>query len=75
MGTMAVLSGAGDSKITWSARRPDEVAAARAHFRELRGKRYLAFKTEGREGRKGSQIDEFDPELENILMVPPSVGG
>jgi hypothetical protein len=71
---MTILDSEGDTRISWSRRNPDEVEGARRHFNTLRGKNYLAFRTEGREGR-GTQLDEFDPAIENILMVPPSVGG
>lgn len=75
VGTMNVLTGAGDTKIIWDSAHREEVESARRHFDELIGKRYLAFKAEGREGSKGEQIRKFDPALERIIMVPPSVGG
>jgi hypothetical protein len=75
MSTMHVLDSGGDTKIMWNADNPDEVAAAKAHFKSLRDRHYLAFKAEGREGTRGSQIDHFDPDLERIIMVPRSVGG
>ena len=74
-GTIHILDSGGDTKIMWDRDNRDEVNTAREHFRELRKKHYLAFKAEGSEGRRGSQIDEFDPDLERIIMVPRSVGG
>jgi len=74
-GTMCVMTGAGDTKILWDSSNRVEVDAARDHFNDLVKKRYLAFKAEGREGTRGSQIRDFDPNLERIIMVPPSVGG
>ena len=74
-GTMSVLTGAGDTKLMWDSENRDEVQAARDHFDDLLKKRYLAFKAEGREGTRGEQIRKFDPDLERIIMVPPSVGG
>jgi len=59
----------------WDADKQDEVDAARSMFNHLRNKHYLAFKAEGKEGRQGSQIDRFDPDLERIIMVPRMVGG
>lgn len=75
MSTMHVLDAGGDTRIMWDSDNEEEVKAAREHFRELRKKHYLAFKAEGREGLRGSQIDDFDPNLERIIMVPRSVGG
>ena len=75
MSTMHVLDSGGDTKIMWDRDNRDEVNSAREHFKELRKKQYLAFKAEGREGTRGSQITEFDPDLERIIMVPRSVGG
>jgi hypothetical protein len=72
---MHVLDSGGDTKIMWNADNHDEVQAAKAHFKLLREKHYLAFKAEGREGTRGTQINEFDPDLERIIMVPRSVGG
>lgn len=74
-GAMLVLNSRGDTKIMWDRRNAEEVRAAREHFRELLGKHYLAFRAEGREGTRGEQIREFDPDIERIIMVPRSVGG
>ena len=74
-GEMHVLDSSGYTKIMWNRNERDEVRAAREHFNLLRGKHYLAFRAEGSEGRRGTQIDEFDPDIERIIMVPRSVGG
>jgi hypothetical protein len=74
IGTLTTLTGAGDSKITWNRSNAAEVEAARAHFRTLRAKNHLAFRMTSSGGR-GTQIEEFDERAEEILMVPPSVGG
>lgn len=75
MSTMHVLDSGGDTKIIWNSDNREEVNAAKEHFKALRAKHYLAFKAEGREGTQGSQIHDFDPNLERIIMVPRSVGG
>jgi hypothetical protein len=71
---LAVLDGTGDSKLMWDRNKPDEVAAARAHFQSLRDKGYAAFKT-NKQGDRGEQIHSFLAEAERIIMVPPHVGG
>jgi len=76
MSEMMVLDHSGESKLMWDRNRPDEVTAARDHFEFLRNKKkYLAFRAEGSEGLRGSQIYKFDPNVERIIMVPPMVGG
>jgi non-homologous end joining protein Ku len=74
-GEMHILNSSGDTKIMWDRRNRDEVRAARDHFNELRAKHYLAFRAEGSEMRRGTQVDEFDSEAEKLIMVPRSVGG
>lgn len=72
--TMHVMDGGGDTQIRWSTSNPEEVRAAREHFNTLRGKRHLGFRMSA-DGTRGTQLDDFDPHAERILMVPPSVGG
>lgn len=73
-GEMCVLDETGDLRVTWNARDTDEVSAARAQFDELRGKRFVAFAV-GETGGQGEQVDEFDPNAQKIIMVPPMAGG
>lgn len=73
-GILSVIGVEGDVKTSWSKDSPVEVEVARAAFDTLKAKGYLAFSVEER-GEKGSKIDEFDPNLERIIMFPPVVGG
>lgn len=74
-GEMAVMGKEGDTKLIWDRRNEDEVANARRTWDELVGrKRYLAFAVK-KDGDKGEQIREFDPEAERIILVPPMKGG
>lgn len=73
-GEMCVLDETGDLRVTWNARDTDEVSAAQAQFDELQGKRFLAFAVT-EEGGQGEQIQEFDPNAQKIIMVPPMAGG
>ena len=75
MGELAVMGRQGDTKIIWDKHRPEEVENARRTFDEIRKKGYLAYAVRGREGEKGSQIHEFDPEAERLIMAPPMRGG
>lgn len=74
-GVMAIMGREGDSKHIWDKSKPDEVDAARVLFNSLvTEKRYLAFKVV-KDGAKGEQVREFDPNEERYIFVPPMVGG
>ena len=51
-----------------------DVEAARIVFDTLRAKGYLAFRV-SRNGAKGKQMKEFDPNAERMVMVPQMQGG
>jgi hypothetical protein len=80
-GLMSTLDASGDVRHMWSKDNPDEVSAAKALFdslvkpRSKGGKGHLAYKAEGKDGHKGEQLREFDPEAERIILVPQMVGG
>jgi len=75
VGEMSTLDRSGDQRVMWDAGNPDEVAAARRTFDDLTGKGYLAYRAEGKKGHQGTQIREFDPAAERIILVKPSAGG
>jgi hypothetical protein len=74
-GLMHTLDRTGDVRQMWDRRNKEEVAAARRQFDELTGRGYLAYRAEGKDGRQGEQIREFDPKAERIILVKPLVGG
>jgi hypothetical protein len=74
-GEIAVMDHTGDTKVIWSRDNADEVEAAREQFKRLKKKGFAAFKVVGKSGEKGEQIDEFDPNAERIILVPPMAGG
>lgn len=74
-GMFEILNPSGDTKLMWDRRKSVEVEAAEEMFDSLIKKRYLAFEAVGEDGRKGKQIDKFDPNMERIILVPPMVGG
>lgn len=65
----------GDVKTMWNADVSTEVEAARAQFDGLRRQGYLAFRVTGKDGTKGEQMREFDPDAERIIFAPPMQGG
>lgn len=73
-GEIATMGLEGDVKTVWNPRNTDEVEAARAQFRAMRAKRYLAFRC-NQDGTQGEQISDFDPEAGKIILVPPMAGG
>lgn len=75
MGEMAIMDrNAGDLKVIWDPDNEHEVEAAREQFDALRKKGYLAY-TVGERGRKGAQINTFDPASEKLILAPALVGG
>lgn len=74
-GEIAVMGKEGDIKTIWDRSKPAEVEHARATFNEMRKKGYLAFRCANKEGDKGEQMKEFDPDAQMMIMVPPMQGG
>ncbi len=73
-GEIAVMGVDGDTKVIWDSDNEDEVKNAKRTFKELIKKGFLAF-TVGKKGKQDEQIDEFDKELEKIILVPAMEGG
>jgi hypothetical protein len=73
-GIMKIMCSQGDTKLIWDSNRKEEVDNAKRTFDDLTKKKYRAFAVK-KGGSPGSAIDEFDPELEKIIMVPPIQGG
>jgi hypothetical protein len=81
MGMLRVLSRNGDDRVTWDYTQvetgdPDAIAAIREAeriFSEQRAGGATAVRVSP--GKPAERIDQFDPEAEQILMVPRVVGG
>jgi hypothetical protein len=73
-GHLIILDETGDSRIQWDPNDPEQVAAARARFDELKAKRYLAYKVD-KNGNKGEVISKFDPNAERIILHSQMIGG
>jgi len=74
-GEISILDKSGDTKVIWDSTKPDEVEVAKDTFTKLKKKGYLAFEFLGKDGSKGKQVKEFDPDAERIIMSPAIVGG
>ncbi|MGO8946246.1 MAG: hypothetical protein ACLQUY_01000 [Ktedonobacterales bacterium] len=81
MGMLRVLSRSGDDRFTWNNAQveigdPDAIAAVREAeriFQEQREGGATAVRLAP--GKPAERIDQFDPEAEQIVMVPRVVGG
>ena len=81
MATMRILNSSGDRRLDWDATRAREgdpealaaIAEAEAVFAEARRQGGTAVKV--RPGMPAERIDEFDPEVEQIIVVPRVAGG
>ena len=71
---MTILSKEGDERLTWDKENGPEAKEAKAKFEELMGKNYMAFSVDSK-GKKNRQIQEFDVDAEEILMIPPTSRG
>jgi hypothetical protein len=75
-GAMAVMSTKGDTKYIWDKNNAADVEGARRTFDYfVKEKKHLAFKVKGKDGTKGEQVREFDPNEERYIFVPAMVGG
>jgi hypothetical protein len=74
VGEMNVMDSSGHKQLKWNTHRLDEVAAARKTFDNLVTKGYSAFGSEKKQEPK-HLIKNFDPEMEEVVMVPRTVGG
>lgn len=72
--TLIRTDGSGDTKISWDTDHEDEVEAAKLTFDTLKGKGYLAYRTDG-DGNQAETMSAFDPEAREIIMSPQLVGG
>lgn len=74
MGTLRTMDKSGDTKVIWDPSNPNEVEAARTMYDKLVAKRFQPFGVAAK-GEKGVKISAFDPDIAQIIMVPPMAGG
>ena len=65
---MAKMGLDGDTKTIWDKSNPDEVANARNTFNDLKAKGYRAYHCVGKGGTQGEPMNEFDPDIERMIM-------
>lgn len=74
MSELCVMDKTGDTKLIWNSGNQIEVDAAKEMFKKLKKKNYIAYSVK-HNGDKGEIIQNFDPNMEKIIMIPPIVGG
>jgi len=74
IGIMRILDMNGDRRIVWRKKSIPEIEEAKKEFRKAIIDGHIAFKVDNG-GSKGEKLTEFDPTAEEIILVPPMVGG
>jgi hypothetical protein len=74
IGEMSVMDASGHKQLKWDMGNSEEIAAAQATFDRLIAKGYTAFGSEKRAEAK-HLTRTFDPTMEELVMVPRTVGG
>jgi len=74
IGEMSIMDRSGHKQLKWNTDRPDEIAVAKETFDRLIGKGYSGFASKNKLEAKHT-IKEFDPTMEEVVMVPRTVGG
>lgn len=73
-GEMNIMDSSGHQQLKWDSDKLDEIAVAKKTFDNLIEQGYSAFASEHKAEAK-HLIKEFDPEMEELVMVPRNVGG
>jgi len=71
---MKILTERGDERLVWDKEDGNEAKQAKLKFIELIKKGYSAYSV-GVDGKKNRKIEEFDVDMEEILMIPATVKG
>lgn len=74
IGEMSVMDASGHKQLKWNMDKPDEIAAAQEIFDRLVEKGYSAFGSKNKTEQKHA-MKTFDPTMEELVMVPRTVGG
>jgi hypothetical protein len=74
VGEMSIMDRSGHKQMKWNTDKLEEIAAAKATFDALVKEGYTAFGSQEKAEAKHT-IKEFDPTMEEVVMVPRTVGG
>jgi hypothetical protein len=73
-GEMNIMDSSGHQQLKWNTGKPEDIRIAKEAFDKLIGSGYTAFASEHKAEAK-HLIREFDPTMEELVMVPRNVGG
>lgn len=74
IGEMSIMDRSGHKQLKWDTDKLDEIAVAKETFDTLVKRGYSAFASKTKAEPKHT-IKEFDPTMEDMVMVPRTVGG
>jgi len=74
IGEMSIMDRSGHKELKWKMDNPDEIGVAKRTFDTLTRTGYSAFASKTRAEAKHT-IREFDPTMEEMVLVPRTVGG
>lgn len=74
IGQMNIMDRSGHKELTWDTAKLDEILVAKETFDTLMKKGYTAFGSKHKADAK-HLVREFDPTLEELVVVPKTVGG
>jgi hypothetical protein len=74
VGEMSIMDRSGHKQVKWNTDKLDEIAVAKDTFDTLVKEGYSAFGSKTKMEAKHT-IKEFDPTMEELVMVPKVVGG
>ena len=75
MGEMRIMGSEGDVKVIWDKNKDVEVLAAKEQFERLMEEGYTAYEVGVRGKKTSKKVEEFDPDLGKLIMVPSVRGG
>lgn len=74
VGEMSIMDTSGHKQLKWQMDSLDEIAVAKQTFDSLTRDGYSAFGSKTRNETKQT-VKEFDPTMEDLVLVPRTVGG
>lgn len=74
MATLRIMSSKGHDTMTWNPELVETIEEPRTKFKEFSNRGWLSFAV-APETKQPTQIFEFDPKADSIVMVAPVSGG
>ena len=74
IGQMNIMDRSGHKELTWDTGQSDQVQTAKETFDNLMKRGYTAFGSQHKAEAK-HLVREFDPTMEELVVVPKTVGG